>query len=154
MDTWRVARLDNKEPEVAAAIHRVMFAAYSVEAELLGIADFLPLRRTVGQIVAAPTEFIGASVEGALAAVVELDLSELGRVSIDSLVTDPAYTRRGSATALLRHVTSKAVADRITVSTATGNEPALLLYSGQGFVQRSRWFTPDGIAMVTLRYQR
>ncbi len=154
MDTWRVNRLDNRDPDVAAAIHRVMIAAYGVESEILRIADFPPLHRTVAEIAEAPTAFLGVSAGGTLAAVTELDRSEPGRVNIDSLVTDPEYHRRRLATALLRHVTREAIADELTVSTATGNEPALLLYAAEGFVEEHRWITPDGIAMVTLRYQR
>jgi GNAT superfamily N-acetyltransferase len=154
MDNWHVSHLDNADPQVAAAILEVMIAAYSVEAEILGIVDFPPLRRTAEQIAAARTAFLGVNVEGVLAAVAELDRSDARSATIDSLVTDPGHTRHGLATALLRHIAAEESGREITVSTAAGNGPALLLYATAGFVGQSRWRTAGGIAMVTLRYQR
>lgn len=65
--------LDNTRRNVAVEIHRVMMAAYQVEAGLLGVPDFFPLRRTVEQILSAASLFFGAFSEDRLAAVAEVE---------------------------------------------------------------------------------
>ena len=151
MQAPAVVRLDHTAPPVAAAIHAVMMAAYCVEAEILGVEDFPPLRRTAEQIAGAAGRFVGIAVAGTLAAVAELEAGEPGGVRISSLVVHPEYFRRGLARALLRDVIRTHPFDDVTVSTAAGNRPALLLYAGAGFHDHRRWATDDGIPMVTLR---
>jgi hypothetical protein len=55
------------------------------------------------------------------------------------------------AGALLRDIIRAHPSDDVTVSTAAGNGPALLLYAAAGFHDHRRWTTGDGIPMVTLR---
>jgi ribosomal protein S18 acetylase RimI-like enzyme len=136
--------------EVAAAVHRVMQEAYGVEADLLGVADFVPLRRTQADIAAAPSTFLGAFLEGKLAAVAEVEGAPDGPVHVASLVVLPAYFRRGLATCLLRSVIASWGSGPLTVSTGERNAPALSLYAGFGFRESRRWRTADGISMVTL----
>ena len=153
MSGSNVIRLEHAAPPVAAAIHAVMMAAYRVEAGIIGAADFLPLRRTPAAIAAATGSFLGvtAAAAGTLAAVAELDAREPGRVHISALVVDPAYFRRGLATAVLRDIIRTHALEDITVSTAAANRPALLLYAAAGFEDHHRWTTDDGIPMVMLR---
>ena len=146
-----VVRLDHTAPPVAAAIHAVMMAAYRVEAGILGVKDFLPLRRTPGQIAGTTGRFVGIAVAGTLAAVAELEAGDPGGVRISSLVVGPEYFRRGLAGALLQNIIRTHPSDDVTVSTAAGNRPALLLYAAAGFHDHHRWTTDDGIPMVTLR---
>jgi ribosomal protein S18 acetylase RimI-like enzyme len=145
-----VRRLDNADPRVAATIRDVMALAYRIEAAILEVDDFLPLRRTADQIASAGTAFFGVDVGGTLAAVAELEVEAPGRACICSLTTRPDRFREGLATLLLRHLIEIAGAGELTVSTAVRNEPVLRLYTGDGFRERSRWTTPDGIPMVTL----
>ena len=150
MNTYHVSRLDHSDPETSAAIHAVMMAAYRVEADSLGVKDFVPLHRTRAQIAAARAVFFGIFVAGTLVAVAELEAKESGRSHIGSLVAHPSHFRRGLATALLRHILRTHGSDEITVSTGVRNRPALLLYAAQGFDEQCRWTTSDGIPMVTL----
>jgi ribosomal protein S18 acetylase RimI-like enzyme len=145
-----VIRLDHTAPPVAAAIHVVMMAAYGVEAGILDIKDFGPLRRTPAQIARASGPFVGIAVGGTLAAVAELETGKDG-VHIAALVVHPGQFRRGLATALLREIIRVHASDDVSVSTAAGNRPALRLYSAAGFHGDHRWTTDDGIPMVTLR---
>ena len=145
-----VIRLDHTAPPVAAAIHALMMAAYRVEAGILGVEDFPPLRRTPAQIAGATGRFVGITVAGTLAAVAELEAGEPAGVRISSLVVDPRYFRRGLARALLRDIDRTHPFDAITVSTAAANRPALLLYAAAGFDNHHRWTRNDGIPMVTL----
>jgi ribosomal protein S18 acetylase RimI-like enzyme len=151
MDAAVVVRLDHTAPQVAAAIHAVMMAAYRVEAGILGIEDFLPLCRTPEQVAGATGRFVGIAVAGTLAAVAELEAGKPGDVRISSLVVDPKHFRRGLARALVRDIIRTHPSDDVSVSTAAGNRPALLLYAAAGFHDHHRWTTDDGIPMVTLR---
>jgi GNAT superfamily N-acetyltransferase len=142
-------RLDHTSLDVAAEIHHVMMAAYQVEAGLLGVADFFPLRRTVAQILSAESLFFGAFSDGRLAAVAEIE-AEATPVNIASLVVAPDHFRKGLATVLLYFILNLYRDQDLTVSTGVLNRPALLLYEKLGFREHRRWSTDDGIPMVTL----
>jgi GNAT superfamily N-acetyltransferase len=143
-------RLDQTAAGVAADIRDLMREAYLVEADLLGVEDFVPLRRSVEDIASSPSRFLGVFVDGDLAAVAELDETRPEAVNLDALVVRPREFRTGLATALLRSILAAAHGRPVTVSTATDNTPALRLYAGFGFVTTRSWMTPDGIDMVTL----
>lgn len=152
-DLPRIESLDAAHPEVAEAIQRVMVAAYRVEADLLGVADFVPLRRGIEAIRAAESRFLGAFLGGELAGVAELEPGGEGKTHVASLVVLPRHFRQGIATSLLRHVIVLHGRGGITVSTGRANRPALRLYASLGFEEQRRWRTPDGIPMVTLAYR-
>ena len=129
-----------------------MQAAYRVEAELLGSADFFPLRRTVADVVDSKSIFFGIACPekpASLAAVIEVEVGETA-CNIAALVVRPDRFREGLGSKLLRHVLELYSSQPCTVSTGRANEPALKLYAGHGFRETSRWVTEDGIAMVTL----
>lgn len=149
MTEYRTEPLDHASAEVAEAIHAVMKDAYGIEAGILGVADFPPLRRTAADIAGSGTGFVGIRLNGALVAVAELDDTATGGCQICSLVVSPARFRSGLATALLRDVVRFRPACEITVSTGVRNGPALQLYAAAGFCEQERWSTPDGIPMVT-----
>ncbi len=142
-------RLDHTDREVATEIHRVMMAAYQIEAGLLGVTDFFPLRRTVDQIVSATSMFFGAFAADRLAAVAEIE-AEVEPVNIAALVVDPDHFRQGLATTLLQSVLTLYQDHDLTVSTGLLNRPALRLYDKLGFREHRRWPTNDGIPMITL----
>ncbi len=143
------SRLDATRHDVAMEIHRVMRAAYQVEAELLGVADFFPLRRTVAQIASAGSQFFGLFVEDRLAAVAEVEIQPT-LANIAALVVEPDHFRRGLASALLRSILDLHADRDLTVSTGVLNRPTLLLYEKLGFREHRRWSTSDGTSMVTL----
>lgn len=151
MSAFVVSTLPHASPGMAEAIRRVMFAAYAVEAEILGVEEFVPLRRTAAEIAEAEAQFLGISAGGAPVAVAEVEAPEPDRVHIGSLVVLPSHFRRGLATALLRHILETSEGRAVTVSTGEGNEPAIRLYEAHGFRVERRWSTGDGIPMVTLR---
>jgi GNAT superfamily N-acetyltransferase len=146
-----IIRLAHTRSDLAAEIHRVMMAAYEVEAGLLGVSDFFPLRRTVEYILAAKSLFFGAFSENRLAAVAEIEAG-VDPVNIASLVVAPDHFRKGLATFLLQFVLTLYQDHDLTVSTGVLNRPALLLYEKLGFREHRRWSTSDGIPMVTLLF--
>lgn len=144
--------LDRERLEVlAGAIHAVMLAAYAVEAEWLGVRDFVPLRRTVDSLLSAPTRFHVAWLGDRLAGAAEVDASTEDVPNLDALVVAPEHFRRGVGRALVGHVLREHGAGPLTVSTGERNAAAIALYESCGFAIVRRWRTDDGIPMVTLR---
>ncbi len=142
--------LAHQDPEVAAQIHRIWRASYREEARLLEIGDFPPLRRTVEAIQQAASRFFGLSVEGTLAAVVEVD-ADSEPLDLSALVVRPDFFRRGLATGLLRQLLEEEFPGRaVSVTTGAANVPAIRLYEKLGFRIVERWDHREGIAMVTL----
>lgn len=146
-----ISLLPHSDLRTAAEIQSVMFAGYSIEAEILGVADFFPLHRTAERIAASPTSFFGLEIEGVLVAVAEVDDHSPAESNVDALVVHPDHFREGHATALLEHVIAARAGCDLTVSTGILNRPALLLYERHAFREARRWSTPDGIPMITLR---
>lgn len=134
---------------VAVEVHRVMQAAYRVEADLLGVQEFVPLHRTVADLLRADSTFLGAFLDGRLAGVAEIERPPQAPVNVAALVVMPEHFRRGLGTALMRRVLEEHGRGPITVSTGVRNLPALRLYAGLGFEEQRRW-SVDGIPMVTL----
>lgn len=136
---------------LAGAIHGMMQAAYTVEAEWLGVRDFAPLRRPLASLLAAPTRFHVAWWGERLAGAAEVDSVTDGVPNLDALVVAPAWFRRGVGRALVEHVLRTHGGAPLTVSTGERNAPAIALYVGCGFAIARHWHTDDGIPMVTLR---
>jgi len=142
--------LDHADDVWSESICRLLWDSYAVEAQLIGIEDFAPLRRGSAQIRAAASTFYGCLREGRLVAVAEVEDLGGGTSNIAGFVVHPSVFRRGIGTRLLRHILLTVRAARFTVSTAAVNAPAIALYEKDGFRIRDRWVTPDGIRMVTL----
>ena len=150
MDCTHVVRLAHAAPTMAEAIRAVMVQAYLVEASILGVRDFAPLRRTAEHIAASDALFLGIAPAGTLAAIAEVERPDPHHVHIGSLVVLPSHFRRGLGTALVRHIVDADDCLAVTLSTGVRNRPALLLYTSLGFREHRRWITDDGIPMVTL----
>ncbi len=103
-------------------------AAYAVEADLVGHDAIPPLHETVTELRSQPLVFLGVSCDRTLAGVLGYR-RDGDTVDIDRLAVDPAFFRRGLATRLLREVFPRERdATRFTVSTGSGNQPAVSLY--------------------------
>jgi ribosomal protein S18 acetylase RimI-like enzyme len=146
-----ISRLDHRKPAVAEDLRRLMARAYVVEAGLIGALEFPPLHRTAEAIRAADAVFDGASLTGRLVAAVELEATGERCVHIASFVVDPDVFRRGIATRLLLHVLGRPATERVTVSTAARNLPAIRLYEKHGFRLSTRWVISE-IDMVTMEW--
>ena len=129
------------------AILDLLKRAYSVEADLLGAAEFPPLKRTLADLRATDAVFYGARRAEALAGVLELEVSP--EAEIASLGVDPEHFRSGIGRQLVQHAMTVAE-QRLSVHTGADNDPALRLYESLGFrvVHESR--TIEGIRMVKL----
>lgn len=145
--------LDHYSENVANEIYDVCQLSYKVEAGLVGVENFPPLRRTQSQIQSSSSQFLGRRVGVDLAAVVEFTQGG-DELSIDSLVVHPQFFRRGLASQLLQSLLVKVHWQTAAVETAAANQPALTLYQKLGFTESKRWKIADGIEKVQLMRRR
>jgi len=145
----RVSRIDHTNAQVSESIRQLMVDSYTIEARLIGVTDFPPLRRTAEDIRSASATFYGCTESGHLVAVAEVERAEHGGLHIGGLVVHPRAFRRGIGSSLLSHVLQSSGGVRVTVSTAELNRPAVAMYEKHGFTIVRRWAV-QGIDMVTL----
>ena len=139
--------LKHQDFEVARQIRAVFQVSYAVEADLLQAVDFPPLKRKVPEFLKCETDFYGFSIEGLIAAVIEIK-TDMKAIHIQSLVVDPYYFRRGIANKLMDFVLEKYEALLFTVETGVLNIPAIQLYTKLGFVETQQWDTDHGVRKV------
>ncbi len=143
-----VQPLDQRDPQEAQAIYELQQAAYAVERDLIEYPDFPPLRVGVGDIQREPDTFLGVREDGQLVGAISFTIGG-GLLAIGRLIVHPDAFRRGLASALLqaaeRHT---AGCDRVTVSTAEKNAPAVALYQKHGYRPAQRTVLPDGLTLV------
>jgi ribosomal protein S18 acetylase RimI-like enzyme len=131
-------------------MYGVFQRSYRREADLIGVEDFPPLKRTAKDLKETDRSFFGLWKSGALAGVVEIDLTDTG-IDICSLVVDPPYFRQGVATRLINYVLHSFECEYAVVETAAANQPAITLYEKHGFSEEKRWLPSHGILKVRLR---
>jgi ribosomal protein S18 acetylase RimI-like enzyme len=142
--------IDHRDPYIAAQIFDHQQASYAVERDLIGVAEFFPLQVTAEMIRREPDTFLGWWDGDRLAGVASFTATA-EEIDIGRMVVHPAHFRRGIASALLRAVEERATpGQRLTVSTAEKNEPAVRLYQRHGFEIARRTVLPDGLALVRL----
>jgi ribosomal protein S18 acetylase RimI-like enzyme len=145
-----ISPIDHRDLQIAARVHDLQQASYAVERDLIGVAEFYPLGVTAEMIIREPDTFLGFWVGDQLAGATSFTATE-GEMDIGRMVVHPAHFRRGIASALLRAVEEHAApGQRLTVSTAEKNEPAVRLYQRHGFGITQRTVLPDGLALVRL----
>ncbi len=145
-----ISILNHKLAIIAKQIFEVFQISYAVEAQLLKATDFPPLKRTANAIQQSTTIFYGYKVNGALAAVMELDISDSG-IHICSLVVDPNYFRKGIGRKLVSFAKDMGQGKTITVETGLANNPAITLYKRAGFVETRQYLTDVGIWKIAFK---
>ena len=148
-----IIKLDQTKNTQAMRIHGVFQRAYLVEAQLIGVREFPPLKRAQSDILTSCSEFYGYIEADTLAAVIEIARNK-SILEVHSLTVAPAFFRRGIADKLMQYVLNELGAIKALVETAAANEPALRLYKKHGF-EITKYFTPDhGIEKVALDYTK
>lgn len=143
-----VFSVDHREPRFAVAIHTIQSTAYAQEAQWLGLdaRDFPPAQRTLPDTQSANEQFIVASNGDLIVAAISVESPDtatwcghrLNTVHIASLVVMPTHQRKGIGRRLVETVITSHPKVAITVSTASGNTPALALYGNLGFAETRR----------------
>lgn len=135
---------------VAAQIHAVAQAAYALEAERIGCAEFPPLRESLDELRQSSDGFLVFQRSGRIIGALSFDLST-DPVAITRLVVSPAHLRRGIATALLSELEQRLSPNvRLSVSTAQTNTPAVILYQRLGYIAAGGSDTSEGIPLLHL----
>lgn len=138
------------ECSVAMQIHAVMRAAYKLEAERIGCAEFPPLRETLEELRESSDCFLVFQQSGSIIGGVSFQRGT-DSVDITRLVVSPDHLRQGIATALLSALERRLLpGTRLTVSTAAANVPALSLYKRFGFTAASTSTSEEGIPLLHL----
>jgi ribosomal protein S18 acetylase RimI-like enzyme len=130
-----VRPLDLADAGVAARVLELQRRAYEVEARLIGSDRIPPLHESLEELQTCGETFLGAYVEGRLAAVVSWRLDG-ETIDLHRLAVLPDFFRRGIGVALLRAaLRSEPEARRAIAQTGAANEPAKQLYRGEGFAE-------------------
>ena len=144
-----ITKLEHSTEVVAKQIYSIFQNAYIIEAQLIGVDNFPPLLRTYRNIQLSESLFYGYKIQKSLAAVLEL-MIENDRMEICSLTVEPTFFRKGAASKLLDYTINELKCTQAIVETAVANTPAITLYEKYGFVEMSRWYTPEDIHKVTM----
>lgn len=143
-----IRSLNRSDTQIFEAVHGIFQRSYQVEANLLGINDFPPLRRTVDDLQGRPSAFYGFWIKEQLAGVIEIQ-KHADLVEICSLVVDPVFFRMGIGSALLDFVNDQFLTDQM-VETGEANIPAITLYVKHGFKITKYFLNNEGIQKVRL----
>ena len=150
MKVHKIHRLDHSQSDVGQKLWKLFQRSYQVEADLVGVSDFPPLKRSSENIRDSDSVFWGILNGQRIAATVELSFTS-GLLEICSLVVNPDFFRQGMALALLDFVELEYHPAQSVVETASANTAAIQLYQSRGFVLSRRWMTTFGIEKVELK---
>lgn len=144
-----IKALNHLQQDTAQQIFNIFQSSYAIEANLIGVEDFPPLKRTADDIMASSCQFYGFYIENNLAGVIEIT-AKTQVLDIDSLTVSPDFFRRGIASKLITFVLSAFPFQRAHVETAAANIPAIELYQQYGFKVYKKWLPSHGIEKVAL----
>ncbi|MCG2430386.1 GNAT family N-acetyltransferase [Aequorivita xiaoshiensis] len=142
-----IKRLNNNNLEVAGLIQKIFHQSYAVEAQLLKVDDFPPLKRTLDSYQNSENIFFGYFENETLVGVIECEILD-NFIDINSLVVHPNFFRNGIAGGLLNFVLAKFECYSLKVETATNNTPAVDLYIKFGFEPVAYFASDSGINKV------
>lgn len=147
-------KLDHTNEQISERIRKVFFDSYSVEATLIGVTEFPPLKRTASDIRSAESSFFACTDKNFLAAVTEIENASSHLPNIAGFAVHPEYFRRGVGSFLLSNILGGLGNSSVSVSTASANVPATSLYEKHGFQIIKNWSTKSRISMVTMERSR
>ena len=128
-----IKKLNNSDIEISRKIHSVFQNSYKIEAELLNVADFPPLKRTLNDYKNSETEFYGYWKNEEISAIIELERIEQ-TTEIHSLVVEPNFFRQGLAKKLMTYILQEFDSNVFYVETGLKNKPAIQLYQKFTFI--------------------
>jgi len=148
--TSKAILLNHKAKRVAIQIHSIFQSAYKIEAGLIGVEDFPPLRRTVQHIKNSSSRFFGYKQANRILGIIEID-EAADKLSIESLAVKPGFFGKGIGQSLVAFVLEFFNPESVDVQTASANKPAIRLYEKLGFSTEKSWSSKEGIKLVQLR---
>ena len=145
-----IKKINHKSIKVSKKIYRLFQVSYIVEAELLNIDNFPPLKRTVDDLLISDTEFYAFWKNNEIAALVEIKNDKV-YTDIQSLVVHPKYFRQGLGIQLISFILDSLDSEQFTVETGLKNKPAIQLYKKIGFQEIEQWETRSGVKIVKFK---
>lgn len=143
-----IEQLDNKYEETSCKIHSLFQASCRIEAALLGVIDFPPLKRKLVDFLNSDNKlFYGLFRNKEIAAIVELRNHAIV-MDIESLLIHPEYFRQGLGRQLMQFILQTNNSVIFTVETGLKNEPAIKLYKQLGFREQKQLDTDFGIRKI------
>jgi len=147
-----ISKIDNSSPSIAQDIWAVFQVSYAVEADLLNVSDFPPLKRSITDFLKSKTDFYAYFQNEKLTAVTEIK-SKNDNTHIQSLAVAPYYFRQGIGQKLVSFVLEAYNTSCFSVETGVGNSPAILLYKKKGFTETKQWNTNHGVRKIRFEKQ-
>jgi ribosomal protein S18 acetylase RimI-like enzyme len=145
-----ITQLEHRNSATAMTIWSLLNAAYQLEAQWLGIANFPPLSRTIQAIQESDSEFLGLFETDTLIAVLEFE-HHGSWIKISSMAVAPDHHRAGHGRVLLTYLLGHYPDRIIEVETALKNQAAMGLYQNAGFNVISQYETADQLVKVLFR---
>ena len=145
-----IIKINNKKNKIAKEIQTIFRVAYTVEASILKVVDFPPLKRTVSQFLNSHSEFYAYYLIENIAGVIEIENDE-DSTHIQSLVVYPKYFRNGIGSKLVQFILNTYKSKVFTVETGIDTHPAIKLYRSFGFEEQEQWDTNHGVRKVRFK---
>lgn len=149
----RITPINQRDAAVAHRIYALLQLAHDQETALTEVKSSTGLEETATEIQASSEYFLGAVDGDNLVGFLSIAPDdEVGQLSIDTLVVDPAHQRKGIGEQLLAHALQRGPGMTFSVCTGASNIPALQLYEKSGFIEYRRGtIGPEQHALVKLR---
>jgi ribosomal protein S18 acetylase RimI-like enzyme len=145
-----IAELHIADDETAVKVLHLQRRAYAIEAQLIGSKALPPLRDTVDALQQCNERFFGYCQGERLVGAIAYERSG-PTLRLCRLMVDPDCFRQGIASALLDFVIQQEPSiSEITVTTGSGNAPAIRFYERHGFQVIEEMETLEGIKLTTL----
>ena len=148
-----IIKINNKRNEIAKEILDIFQSSYAVEAEMLKVIDFPPLKRTISQFLNSNSEFYAYyeyswdNLTQNIAGVIEINNNQ-DFIHIQSLVVYPKYFRKGVGRKLVQFILDTYKSSIFTVETGVMNIPAVELYKSFNFKEKKQWDTDHGVRKI------
>ena len=142
-----IKKLKNNDMETSSQIRSVFQFSYAVEAELLKVKDFPPLKLPLESYLKSSNDFYGYFENNELAGVIEVERTEK-YIDINSLVVKPNFFRRGIGRKLIEFTFNRFDSKLFIVETGVKNKPATKLYKKLGFKEIKQWDTDFGVRKI------
>ena len=151
MQRFLIKVADIQESSVASQVHALQQAAYLVESQRIGCADFPPLHESLQTLQQSTDSFLVFIDAGRIVGALSFEIAG-NCVTVTRLVVSPDRFRRGIASALLTALEGRlAAASTLCATTGDLNKPAVRAYEKKGYRTISRLVSPEGIALRRLQ---
>ncbi|MCM3004245.1 GNAT family N-acetyltransferase [Priestia koreensis] len=142
-----IQRLSMHENIVAEQVLAIQLRAYALEASLLNYPDLPPLKDSVHTLQHVNETFYGYVKDNELAGVISIEDDQYS-YTICRVAVSPKFHRQGIAQDLLNFIQER-YSTTLVVTTGVANTPAVRFYEKNGFQEARRFYTPDGLELVT-----